>query len=71
MPERDSQLQAELVKQQQNEQLRKNFASKANHIGQWIEQHLDSVSNIFGCKGSLEDHLQKLKNIEKEVYISH
>lgn len=69
VPERDSQLQAELVKQQQNEQLRKNFASKANHIGQWIEQHLDSVSNIFGCKGSLEDHLQKLKNIEKEIHI--
>ena len=67
VPERDSKLHDELVRQQHNEHLRKQFALKANMVGQWIEKRLDAESALFGQKGSLEDHLNKLRSIEKEV----
>lgn len=55
------------MRQQNNERLRRAFAQKANTVGQWIERYLDLVANIGMQKGKLEDHLNKLKNIEKEV----
>lgn len=67
VPERDQSLNNELMRQQNNERLRRAFAQKANTVGQWIERYLDLVANIGMQKGKLEDHLNKLKNIEKEV----
>ena len=67
VPVRDSSLQQEMAHQQNNERLRRQFAQKANLVGQWIERHLDAVASIGVQKGSLEDHLNKLKGVEKEV----
>jgi len=67
IPERDSRLQAELSRQQSNEQLRKQFALKANVIGQWIEKHLDGHAAMFSQKGTLDEQLTKLKAMLKEV----
>ena len=55
----------EMMRQQNNERLRRQFAQKANVVGQWIERHLDMVASVGIQKGSLEDHLNKLKGIEK------
>lgn len=67
VPQRDSTLQQEMLRQQNNERLRRQFAQKANVVGQWVERHLDMVASVGVQKGSLEDHLNKLKGIEKEV----
>jgi actinin alpha len=67
VPQRDTTLQQEMIRQQNNERLRRQFAQKANMVGQWIERHLDAVASVGIQKGSLEDHLNKLKGIEKEV----
>lgn len=67
VPKRDSTLQQEMIRQQNNERLRRQFAQKANMVGQWVERHLDAVASVGVQKGSLEDHLNKLKGIEKEV----
>ncbi|XP_069116434.1 alpha-actinin, sarcomeric-like isoform X1 [Argopecten irradians] len=66
VPQRDRTLQDEMVKQQNNEHLRRQFASKANTIGPWIENHLDAVASIgVNMKASLEDQLNKLRSYEK------
>lgn len=67
VPKRDSTLQQEMIRQQNNERLRRQFAQKANLVGQWIERHLDAVASVGVQRGSLEDHLNKLKGIDKEV----
>ena len=56
VPKRDSTLQHEMVRQQNNERMRRQFAEKANMVGQWVERHLDAVASISVQKGSLEDH---------------
>ena len=56
-----------MIRQQNNERLRRQFASKANIVGQWIERHLDAVASIGMQKGKLEEHLNKLRGIEREV----
>ena len=68
VPDRDSTLHNELLRQQNNERLRRAFAQKANVVGQWIERHLDAVASIGMQKGKLEDHLGRLKGIDKEVF---
>lgn len=45
VPQRDSTLQQEMLRQQNNERLRRQFAQKANMVGQWIERHLDAVAS--------------------------
>ena len=67
VPQRDHTLQAEMTRQQNNERLRRQFAQKANVVGQWVERHLDMVASVGVQKGSLEEHLSKLKGIEGEV----
>jgi actinin alpha len=67
VPQRDQTLQAEMIRQQNNERLRRQFAQKANVVGQWIERHLDMVASVGVQKGSLEDHLSKLRQVENEV----
>jgi len=67
VPRRDATLQTELVKQQNNEHLRREFAQRANVAGQWLEARLDTVASMGLQKGSLEDHLKKLRSLEKET----
>ncbi|XKL66158.1 hypothetical protein PGB90_009578 [Kerria lacca] len=69
VPQRDTTLQAELRKQQNNEMLRRQFAEKANQVGPWIEHQMDAVTSIgMGLQGSLEDQLHRLKEYEQAVY---
>ena len=35
-----------MIRQQNNERLRRQFAQKANVVGQWIERHLDAVATV-------------------------
>ncbi len=67
VPERDSALQSELLKQESNERLRYQFAKKANVVGPWIENITMKVNNMYQEKGVLEDHLGLLKRIERDV----
>lgn len=68
VPDRDQTLHNELLRQQNNERLRRAFAQKANVVGQWIERHLDLIASVSMQKGKLEDQLSRLHGIEKEVY---
>ncbi len=62
MPTRDSILQQEMVKQENNERLRVQFANKANVVGPWLEAQIDRVAAIGQMgKGSLEENKAELK----------
>lgn len=68
VPKRDQTLQAELLRQQRNEGLRRKFAEKANGVGPWIERNIDQVAAIgLGMQGTLEDQLQKLRQYDDAV----
>lgn len=68
MPQRDQTLQNEMLRQQNNERLRRQFAQKANVVGPWIEKHLDAVASVgLNTKESLEQQMQKLKQYEQNV----
>ncbi|XP_021946299.1 alpha-actinin, sarcomeric isoform X1 [Folsomia candida] len=68
VPQRDSTLQNEYRKQQNNEMLRRQFAEKGNQVGPWIEKQLDAVTAIgMGLQGSLEDQLHRLKEYQQGV----
>lgn len=67
IPKRDATLQAEVVRQENNERLRHLFAQKANVIGQWIETRLDLVASLGLQRGTLDDQLGRLRSIEKEL----
>jgi len=67
VPKRDAILQSEMVRQENNERLREQFAAKANTVGQWLESRLDKVASLGLQKGSLEDHLKTLHQLESEV----
>jgi actinin alpha 1/4 len=67
VPDRDQTLHNELLRQQNNERLRRAFAQKANVVGQWIERHLDAIASAAVQKGKLEDQLIRLKAIDKEI----
>merc|ERR1712042_216354 len=61
VPQRDQVLQAELVKQQNNERLRQAFAAKANTVGPWIERQSDAIASIPFTTGSLTSFQSSLK----------
>ncbi len=68
VPKRDQVLQAEQMRQQRNEALRRKFAEKANGVGPWIERQMDSVAAIgMGMQGTLEEQLNKLRQYEQAV----
>uniref|UniRef100_A0A4D5RA68 F-actin cross-linking protein n=1 Tax=Scolopendra viridis TaxID=118503 RepID=A0A4D5RA68_SCOVI len=68
VPKRDQVLQQELMRQQNNERLRRLFAEKANVVGPWIERQMDAVATIgMGLQGVLEDQLTKLKTFQQAV----
>lgn len=65
IPERDQVLSRELLRQERNEGLRRQFAEKANIVGPWIETQMDGIAAIgMGVVGSLENQLDKLKQHE-------
>lgn len=67
VPQKDAALETELEKQKKKEELRQRFAERANFIGQWIENQLDGINNAFLQKGSLEEHLEKMKTMQLEI----
>lgn len=46
VPKRDSVLQAELMRQQRNEGLRRKFAEKANGVGPWIGKLIEFRNHL-------------------------
>jgi len=56
-----------MVRQQNNERLREQFATKANVVGSWLEACLDKVASLGLQKGSLEDHIKMLHSLDDEV----
>ncbi|XP_078590924.1 alpha-actinin, sarcomeric-like isoform X4 [Branchiostoma floridae x Branchiostoma japonicum] len=68
VPQRDSVLQQEMVRQQNHERLRRQFAQKANSVGPWIEKQAEAIATIgMQMQGTLEDALLKLKNMEAQI----
>ncbi|KAI6186229.1 hypothetical protein M3Y98_00110000 [Aphelenchoides besseyi] len=68
IPRRDSELQQENERQKHNEQLRQQFAERANVIGPWLERQLEQVLSIGSAgKGTLEDGLIQLRNIQQNA----
>lgn len=68
VPKRDSVLQAEIMRQQRNEGLRRKFGEKANVVGPWIERQMDAVTAVaMSTQGTLEDQLHKLRNCEQQT----
>uniref|UniRef100_A0A4W3IPP7 Actinin alpha 2 n=1 Tax=Callorhinchus milii TaxID=7868 RepID=A0A4W3IPP7_CALMI len=71
VPQRDSALQEELVRQHSNEHLRRQFANQANIIGPWIQRKMEEIaSSSIDMSGPLEDQMNKLKNYE-EIIINY
>jgi len=61
--QRKAQLAAELAKQQANEEVCKNFASKADAVDKWVQ----STSGVVqGSQGDLESQLQSIRNLNLE-----
>lgn len=68
VPKRDQVLQAEVMRQQRNEGLRRKFGEKANIVGPWIEKQMDSIAAVgMGMIGTLEDQLKKLQAFEQQA----
>ena len=65
VPGRDTTLQTEMIRQQNNERLRRLFAQKANQVGPWVERHLEDVAQVGVHKGS-----NQCFNTET-LYLSH
>ena len=63
VPQRDGTLQQELLKQQNNEMLRRQFADKANSVGPWIERQMDAVASI-----AMGMQVQKLDNLIQIIF---
>ena len=68
VPIRDETLESELQKQNDNEQLRQDFADKANQAGAYIDAKNATLSDLsMQGQGSLEEQLQSLKSFQQEV----
>ncbi|XP_072350763.1 alpha-actinin-2-like, partial [Scyliorhinus torazame] len=71
IPQRNAALQEELVRQQSNERLRRQFASQANIIGPWIQRKMEEIAqSSIEISGTLEDQMNQLKQLE-EVTINY
>uniref|UniRef100_A0A8C9T9E8 Actinin alpha 1 n=1 Tax=Scleropages formosus TaxID=113540 RepID=A0A8C9T9E8_SCLFO len=68
VPQRDQALIEEHARQQNNERLRKQFASQANVIGPWIQTKMEEIGRIsIEMHGTLEDQLTHLRQYEKSI----
>ena len=55
VPEHDQRLEQELLKQQQNDELRVSFAEKANAVGAYIEAKQAALADLtMAAQGSME-----------------
>ncbi|KAL4656217.1 alpha-actinin-1 isoform X1 [Arapaima gigas] len=68
VPQRDQALIEEHTRQQNNERLRKQFATQANIIGPWIQNKMEEIGRIsIEMHGTLEDQLTHLRQYEKSI----
>lgn len=68
IPLRDKKLQAEITRQRSHENLRRQFADKANFVGPWLEkQHTEVNRIVCSTQCSLEEVKVQLNNMEKEI----
>ncbi|XP_077394424.1 alpha-actinin-1 isoform X2 [Festucalex cinctus] len=68
VPQRDQALIEEHARQQNNERLRRQFASQANVIGPWIQTKMEEIGYIsMELHGTLEDQLAHLRQYEKTI----
>ncbi|THD25163.1 Alpha actinin sarcomeric [Fasciola hepatica] len=65
---RDQELRAELARQEQHEQLRRQFAQLANRAGPHLERLLDAVHSVLSTPNVvLEDQLRQLQKLEEDA----
>lgn len=68
VPERDNALQAELERQQQNEQLRIQFAKIANEVGAYIAAKSSALAELsMQGQETMEEQVQAVKDFQAET----
>ncbi|MEQ2158765.1 Alpha-actinin-1 [Goodea atripinnis] len=69
VPQRDQALIEEHARQQNNERLRRQFATQANIIGPWIQTKMEQEIGRISIEmhGTLEDQLTHLRQYEKSI----
>ncbi len=68
VPERDTSLETELQRQQQNENLRLQFAQIANEVGAYIEARSSALSELsMQGQGTMEEQLEAVKAFQAET----
>ena len=68
VPERDNSLQSELERQQQNEQLRVQFAEIANEVGAYIVAKSSALAELsMQGQETMEEQLQAVKDFQAET----
>ena len=68
VPARDATLEEELQKQQQNDQLRIQFAEKANALGAFIEEKHTALADLsMQGMGTMEEQLAAVKQFQSDV----
>ncbi|XP_033124822.1 alpha-actinin-like isoform X3 [Anneissia japonica] len=68
VPERDEALNRETYKQQSHEQLRLQFAKKANVIGPWISKQMEAITAVtMSGSGTLEDQHHYMQQYDQAV----
>lgn len=69
VPTKEEALDQELAKQQENEQLRLQFAEKANVVGAYIEQRYSALHELsMGASGgTMEEQLETVKAFQAET----
>lgn len=68
VPSRDASLEEELQKQQQNEELRLNFAKIAKEVGEYIETRSAALAELsMQGKDTMEEQLEAIKAFQAET----
>lgn len=69
VPTKEQALEEELAKQQQNEQLRVQFAEKANGVGAYIDQRSAALAELSmgATGGTMEEQLATIKAFQAET----
>ena len=68
IPKRDTLLDDETTRQQNNERLRVQFAQMANQVGSWCKQRIARLTDIgMNAQGTLENQLNELKTLNEEI----
>lgn len=68
VPERESQLEAELQRQQVNEALRVKFSQIANEVGAYIGSRSSALSELsMQGKDTMEEQLEAVKDFQAET----